>query len=117
MPKYTTIKSSIQVYFTPWVVVTENPEYVTKEKETRMFAWREDEDGPNIVAVINRKLHRSGHTQSVLFTDSKEEIENNEPIRSVRNWVMDKIQSKNPKILYKKHRVDIMWEGYQWKQA
>jgi len=118
MPKYTAIKPSVQVYFTTWVVTSEESEYVRKNKEQEMYAWQKDKNGShNIVATIKRELHRNGHTDSILFTDSKEEVRTSEPIRSVRSWVMDKIKSKNPKTLYKNPRFDIMWEGYQWKRA
>ena len=124
MPRYAVIKPSVQIYFTPWIVVSENPKYVTKEKEQRMFAWHEVEGGHKIVSTIDRKLHRDGHTQWVSVLDlNKKECNsrtfhlNNEPLGKVQKFVMEQIKENNPKTLYKNHRKDIVWEGYKWKRA
>ena len=115
MPKYAVIKPSRQINFTPWVVVSEDPDYTTKHKEIRMFAWYKSEDGLEIEAIIDRKMRRDGYDQWILFTNSQENLENDGTLKEVRDWIMENIKSKYPKTLFKKHRTDIMWEGYQWK--
>ena len=122
MPKYAVIKPSIQIYFTPWTVVSEESTYVTKGKELRMFVWHKSKNGPKIIATIDRKQHRSGHTQWVSLLNQVEKEDNknlyhfnDESLSKVQKFIVKQIKESNPEILYKNPRKDIVWEGYKWK--
>jgi hypothetical protein len=122
MPKYAVIKPSVQIYFSPWTVVSEDSRYVTKNKALRMFVWQKSEDGPKFLAIIDRKPHRSGHTQWVSILDAAQKEKNKklyhfngESLSKVQKFIFKQIKENNPEILYKNPRKDIVWEGYKWK--